>query len=857
MRNPLLVLAGQHLAHHPIRTLLTVLGIAVGVSAPMAIRIANVEVFRAFEDSVTEVVGEATVQVSGGDMGVDERLITSIRHHPAVRSASPIIRESAVIFDETHQGKPVMIWGMDLVEMVGALDVQVPQDNDGTLPFDHLLAPNAVFFGKDLMGEWGLTVGESLSLLIGSQIYEVVVGGAIESGTRGRRWESLAVMDVAAAQAVFGLVGRLDQIDIVTYPGASVDQVIRELRDSLGPAVKVSRPSQRNQQVERMLRVFQLNLLTLSTVGLLVGVFLAYNTVAFTVVQYRREIGILRALGMLRSQVSTLFLGEAAVVGLLGGLVGTGVGMVLASFLVSLESESVSELYAAVTVSTLRIPPYSFVWGPVLGMMVAMVGAAGPCWEAGATSPARALAPGDYENERQMRNGRFAWMSVTMFAIAGVLMLQGPIDGIPVFGYASAFCLLLGCTFLGPLSLLLLKGMIRMPWMSRTGLVVRLAADQVIRAPGRSSVTLSALMVGIAIMIGVGIMVRSFRDTVEVWIDQTMMADLIVAPHSWLHDADEGVLANRLPLTMVAEARSLHGVAAVDPYRQIRVEVGPHEITLVARDFQTHAARSRYLFVSGDSSKILQRSILEEGVIVSEVLSETLEVREGDRIKLPTVAGWRSFPVMGVFYDYATDGGKVVMDHSLYQHIWEDPSATVLALYLEPGAKMETVRAELQRVLGPKRLVYIISNRELRAEILEIFDRTFRVTYGLELIAVFVGFLGIVNSLVTSIVERQREFSTLRAIGGGAGQVRAMVVWESMFLGILGGLLGLIGGLLLAVLLIEVINKQSFGWTIQFTLSGVTLVEAVGVALGAALAAGYFPARWATNRPIAQGLRYE
>jgi putative ABC transport system permease protein len=154
-----------------------------------------------------------------------------------------------------------------------------------------------------------------------------------------------------------------------------------------------------------------------------VGVFLAYNTVAFTVVQYRREIGILRALGMLRSQVSTLFLGEAAVVGLLGGLVGTGLGMILASFLVSLESESVSELYAAVTVSTLRIPPYSFVWGPVLGMMVAMVGAAGPCWEAGETSPARALAPGDYESERQMRNGRFAWMSVTMFAIAGVLML--------------------------------------------------------------------------------------------------------------------------------------------------------------------------------------------------------------------------------------------------------------------------------------------------------------------------------------------------------------------------------------------------------------------------------------------------
>ncbi|MCZ6801967.1 MAG: ABC transporter permease, partial [Nitrospirae bacterium] len=375
--------------------------------------------------------------------------------------------------------------------------------------------------------------------------------------------------------------------------------------------------------------------------------------------------------------------------------------------------------------------------------------------------------------------------------------------------------------------------------------------------PGRNSMTLSALMVGIAIMVGVGVMVQSFRATVVTWIDQTMMADLIVMPQSGLTDSSQG---GRVPLfseDILSVASGVQGVAAVDPYRQVRIQVGSTTVSLVARDFHIHADRSRYLFVHGDSDVRLQQALTKNGVIVSEVLARRLEVEVDESLMLPTRQGLRGFPVVGVFYDYATDGGKVVLDRALYEEFWGDASASVLAIYRDPQTTPEMLRDRLKAALTPLMPIAIISNQELRAEILEIFDRTFRVTHGLELIAVIVGLLGIVNTLLTAIIERQREFATYRAIGAGVRQVQAMVFWESLILGAIGAVLGLLAGLLLAALLIFVINKQSFGWTIQFVVSWGTLVGAVTVAGVAAIVAGYLPARWVTKGVIAEGLRYE
>ena len=358
-------------------------------------------------------------------------------------------------------------------------------------------------------------------------------------------------------------------------------------------------------------------------------------------------------------------------------------------------------------------------------------------------------------------------------------------------------------------------------------------------------------------MVGVGGMIRSFRSTVELWIDQTIMADLIIAPVSWLDNSGSGGQEPGLPLELIDVIQTISGVSAIDPYRQVEVDRQEGTVILVARDMTLHAEQSRYLFEKGNSKQILKQAVLEKGVIVSEVLAGRLGLKVGDHLDLSTPTGLTTFPVMGKFYDYASDGGKVVMDQAVYRRLWNDDRVTVFAAYVEPQANIQDVRRRIEDAIGPRNPIVTISHTELKKDILSIFDRTFRVTYVLEFIALSVALLGIVNTLVTAIVERQREIATFRAIGASTKQIQRMVYWEAGYLASLGALIGVGGGLALSVLLVKVINKQSFGWTIQHMIPPMTLFEAVCVAGLAAILASYFPARWAAKQPIAEGLRYE
>lgn len=858
------MIARSHVVERPVRTAMTVLGVALGVAVSIAIRTANVEVLRSFEEAVLTVAGRATLQVSGGELGLDERVIAVLREHQDVLAALPVLQQQTLVAAGPHRGKPLPVVGLDLLEAAEHHKVRLSTESGGEPALDPLLEPDAVFIGARLAADWSLIPGSELELLIGTERRRVVVRGVVESSTGVRTaWDHLAVMDIAAAQTLFGMAGRLDRIDLVTDPARPVAEVAEAIRPLLPPPLTVHRPAHRNEQVERMVRAFQLNLATLSGVGLLVGLLLVYNTIAYSVVRHRREIGILRALGLGRPGVAALFIGEAAIMGFLGGMAGSVFGVLLANRLVALLSRTVSDLYVPVSVTAgglSWLTPGLVLEGGLFGLTVAILGALAPSWDASRTAPAQALAPGEYEGAQAFRAGPLARAGGACLILAGLLALAGPVGGIPVFGYASAFCLLVSFSCLAPLLISgvgILAAGGEAPERRRVGALGLIAAEQVARAPGRNAVTVSALMVGIAIMIGVGIMIQSFRWTVDAWINQTVMADMVVAAPGWLTGDEGGAQARRMPLAWADLAAAVPGVAAVDTYRDLTVELGGRPVSLVSRDLRVHAERSRYLFVNGDSAERLARTIEAQGVVISEVLAGRLGLREGSQLTLMTPAGERSLPVLGVFYDYATDGGKLVMDRSLYRTLWHDDTTTVIAVYLAPDADVARVRRQLADTMGQVGQIVVITNAEIKREILAIFDRTFTVTYALELIAVVIALLGIVNTLLTSVLERQREMATLRAIGASAGQIRRLVLWEGFYLGMLGAGLGVTSGVLLSFLLIHVINKQSFGWTIQFQFPGWLVVEGVGLALGAALAASYLPAAWAARQPVVEGLRYE
>ncbi len=868
----LLLLGKGHVVERPVRSLLTIAGVALGVSASVAVRTANVDVLKSFQDAVMTVAGSATLQVSGGELGLDETVIAVVREHPDVVSASPVIEQGARVASGPHRGQSFVVLGLDLLEAAELKSFQVRSEGIGEQSLDDMLSARALFVGRRLAAELCLTEGSELSLLVGNRLRRVTVEGLIESPSGGPSvWEDLAVMDIAAAQTLFGMVGRLDRIDVVTEPNRPIEDIQGALQAAVSPSIVVERPAQRSRQVEEMVRAFQLNLGVLSGVGLLVGMFLIYNTVSFTVAQRRREIGVFRVLGMSARTVASLFLLEAAALGIAGGLLGGVLGLALAKGLVALLSRTMSDLYVTVVgIGDRAEGGVSAILdvlaeGALIGGLVSMVGALGPSLDASRTVPVLALAPGSYEANRQLRMRTVAKIGVVLLVVSGLLAMPGPISELPVFGYLSTLCLLVGLSCLAPLLIhgiwALTRRRRRRADLSASGALWAIAAEQMARSPGRNGVTVSALMIGLAIMVGVGIMVRSFRHTVEIWINETVMADLVLAPSLWLRGTQHGMLDRRLPREWEALVASVPGVAAVDAYRDLRIDIQGRSAALVSRDLRLHAERSRYLFVSGDSAAILRRAAAEDGIILSEVLAGRLGVQEGDTLTLMTPSGERRFTIMGVFYDYATDGGKVVMDQSLYRRLWRDDDVTVFPVYLEPDAKLETVRRAIAQKLAAESPAYappaLVSNAELKREILDIFDRTFLLTYALEAISVIIAVLGIVNTLLTSVLERQRELATLRAIGAGDRQIHRLVLWEAGYLGVLGAALGLVGGVLLSRLLINVINKQSFGWTIQPTLPIGILIEAVALAWAAALLAGYIPARWASKQPIVEGLRYE
>lgn len=422
----------------------------------------------------------------------------------------------------------------------------------------------------------------------------------------------------------------------------------------------------------------------------------------------------------------------------------------------------------------------------------------------------------------------------------------------------AAFCLLMGGAAAGP---------VLSQWFSRWsqhklgnrsgGLLPVLAAEQMGRKPHRTSVTMAAIIVGLAILVGVGIMIQSFRQTVEIWIEQTLMADIIIAPTSWLGEPEASGKNRGLPRMLVKDVLDIAGVEAVDPYLETSVETVGQTVALVSRDLRLHAERSQYLFLQGKSTEVLSQVVADHGVIVSEVLAKRLGMNVGDQLGLKTPEGIEQFPVKGVFYDYATDGGKVVMDQRLFAAKWGVKDATVFAVYLKKGQVLSVVRQEIEEAFENMRPIVTISNGELKNEILEIFDRTFRVTYVLELIALSVAVLGIMNTLLTAILERRRELATLRALGASSRQIQGLIIWESCYLAGLGAVVGIVVGMALSVVLIKVINKQSFGWTIQFTLAWETIGMALFVALAAALIGAWVPARWASRQTIAEDLRYE
>lgn len=842
--------AVRHLTRAKLRTGLTVLGLALGVALYVAIRLCNDSVSASFRDTVTGLSGPATLEVIGGEHGFDEAVLEQVVGTPGVLAASPVIIRYVALDDHTS----LTVLGVDPFSehpfrshrMAAAFE---PEETEAWL-----LDPAAALLTEHLAASRGFATGDRLTVLDGDRAVTLTVAGTTTDDRLTRAWGgTVALMDIASAQWTFDRIGRLDRIDVLTDL-EDVDVVRQRLNEALPATLTVQRPESRLAHAEQVVRSFQVNLTALSGISLLVGLFLIYNTMTHALLRRRAEVGLLRALGVGRARLFAALTGEALVFGLAGGAVGVPLGWVLAHTAVGTVSSTVEALYGGAATQRVALTPDLALEGFGLGCIVAVAAALVPIVEALSTVPREVLHAGWVERHRRVNAGRLALIGLGWSALAWALAQAGPIAGVPFFGYGAALCLVLGGAFVAPLAGVVLGRLVR-PLALRVGIVeARLASGTLAATPGRTAVAAGALMTALAMMVSVVVMVGSFRETVSRWINATITADLYISPASRpavgsaAHFADAGI---------AARIAAVPGVAAVDPYRQVPIESHGHRMLLSARDLTIVRERSGMQFTVGDANDLLARLSRGEGIAVSEVLANQLAVGPGETLDLPTADGRGLFPIVAVFYDYATDGGRVLMDRSLWQRHWRDSGITALGVYLDPGAHPEQVSAAIETAVAPMHRISIVSNRGLKTEVLDVFDQTFAITRALDLVAMVVAALGVASTVLAIVLERRREIGVIRALGASPVQVRRVVLWEAGLIGLLGSALGLAVGFAVSLVLIKVVNVQSFGWTILFSWRVPEVIAAAVLAVASAMVAGWIPARHAANMVYLEALTDE
>jgi putative ABC transport system permease protein len=623
-----------------------------------------------------------------------------------------------------------------------------------------------------------------------------------------------------------------------------IDAALEAIAARLPAGLTAQRPARRGQQVERMLAAFHLNLTALSWVALVVGLFLVYNTVTISVIARRDEIGMLRALGVTRRQVLSLFLAEAAALGLAGALLGLALGRLLADAAVGVTSATVSTLYVATAAAPPSLGAGDAVLALAIGVALSLVAAVLPAREASRVTPTAAIRGSDRLESRVRIRPRALVGPALVLACAAGLAFLGPVGGRPVFGYASSFVTIIGASLLVPVLIFGLAAALRPLLRQTLGVEGLLAHANLVSAIPRLSISIAALAVSLSMMVAVAVMIGSFRETVVYWVGQTLQADLFIGPGVEPTLGSEQVLSAEVMDTV----RRHPQVEVVDTFRNIDLLYRDNLVVLGAGDFGVVLSHGSLLFKTPREGRdALRRAIGTESVIVSESFAMRYGAAPGARISLQTPAGPRPFEVVAVYYDYAADRGVIVMDWSTFRRHYGDLPPTGMAAHLRTGADPETVRAEILDSLSDGHQAFVYTNRDLRNEVLRIFDSTFVITYALEIIAIVVAMLGVAATLLTLVLERRKDLSMLRLIGAARRQVQRVVMIEAALIGAASQAIGLAVGFALSLLLVYVINVQSFGWTIQFRVPALFLVQVSVAVVVATTLAGLYPARRASQ----------
>ena len=803
---------------HPWQLVLAVAGIALGVAVFVGIQLANDSARRAFELSSAAVRGQTTHRLLPVSGFLPVATYVALKSDPRYVASAPVLEVPVRL---AIPGGPVLeltLEGLDVIEEAAVRGV-VDALAGGGDPLELIAEPGAVVVPESLAMRFGIAAGDSLDIGAGEAAARVVVIGMREDGTEDG---PALVADIATAQEIAGRIDALSRIDLRLDEAAAAALAT----DPPAGTVLVSALGE-DQTLAELTRAFETNLTALGLLALVVGMFLIYSTISFTIVQRWRSIAVLRAIGLDRRELVGKLLGEALAIGVTGTVLGLVLGRELSAGLLELVLRTLDDLYFRRALGSAESSGFIYVYSAAIGIGATLGSALIPATLA-ARREITSASRSRLERSALVLARRFAFAAVPTLALAGLVL--GLVERGLAAAFAALFLVLVAGAMLVPLATHGLMRILERPLGRIAGLPGRMAARGVTDSLSRTGVATAALAVAVATVLSIGLMISSFRASLVDWIDTTVTADLYVSiDPSW---------TGLEPVLDAVEA--LPEIAGVSRMRAARIATLEGDLNIRAAapgpegygiDVTRPEAAAAETLLAG-----------ERALLVSEPLAFRLGLEPGDALELPTATGLERFEVAGIYRDYNTSGAELILALGNYRRWFEDDGLTSIGVHLAARADASAAEERIRDLLGPERRTQIRSTGFIREISLVIFDRTFQVTEVLRLLAGIVAFLGIMSAVMALQLEREREFAVLRSLGMSIRELFGQNLAQTALLGLAAGLAALPLGIALAWLLVHVINLRSFGWSMDFVVSLDPMLAALAMAIGAAVLAGLYPA---------------
>jgi putative ABC transport system permease protein len=849
--NLLRLITWPYVRKHLLRSVLTTAGIVLGVALLVGMQTANRSVLLAFSQTVDRIAGKAQLEVSAGDTGFPEDALERVQGVKEVSAAAPVI-ESSVDTGLHGQGR-LLILAVDMTGDRSLRDYDFENGDQDVIddPLVFLAQPDSLLVTREFADRNGLRSGSRVTFDTMEGRKQFTIRGILKAGGMAQAFGgNLGIIDIYAAQKVFGRGRRFDRIDIGLQEGVTLQQGEAALRGALGPGFTVEPPSNRGAEFESLLSVYTVATGISSLFALFIGMFIIYNSFAIAVTQRRAEIGILRALGATRGQIRGLFLGESAVLGLIGAAVGVLVGIALSHVLTGVTGNLMETMYGVANhAEETVLDPRLLVLAMIIGTATSMLAAWVPARNAAKVQPVQALQKGKYQVLSAGEN-RIRKFAAVLAAVAAVVCL-------PASGYGPAFVLgylaaVLTGLLLTPYLSVTLARWLRYPLKWLRPVEGALAADSLIQAPRRTSATVAALMLSLALVIGQGGVARGSYQIMDRWLSTALNPDLFVSTSETLSGRQF-----HFPAVMQSELAAIPGIDEVQAVRTARVQYRGLPMMIVAADLDRIGKRVHGNLIAGDPATAHRDAGAGKGVLVADNLAELLNLHVGDPFELQTPTGPLRLPVLGILRDLSNQLGTVFLDRSVFIRYYQDDTADIFRVYLKPGASAPAVRQQIIEQVGNHRRLFVMLNREVHDYARKMTGVWFGMTYIQVVVAVAVAILGIVNTLTVSIADRRRELGVLRAAGGLRSQIRRTIWLEAIAIGVIGLALGVAIGAVHLYYAVQAIHRHLSGIALPYAFPLEITAILIPVILAAAFASAVLPAEAAVRSSLVEALEYE